>query len=191
MTLMMPLSVDFDVRTGQSSTREPIRRPLSTLKGYFHDRAAFDAAMSDGDPMVYEYFDMGVPETVGNVAYGTTILQPGRIGDEYYMTKGHFHTVLDTAEVYYCLSGHGGMMMETPDGDVEWREMKTGTCVYVPGYWAHRSINVSATEPFVLFFAFPGHAGHDYGTIATRGFRKLLVDRGGVPTLVDNPNWAG
>lgn len=189
MTMMMPFSVDFDVRTGQSNARQPIRRPLSTLNGYFHDAAAFAAAMSKGDPMVYEYFDMGVPETDGNVAYGTTILQPGRIGDEYYMTKGHFHTVLDTAEVYYCLSGHGGMMMETPEGDVEWREMKTGTCVYVPGRWAHRSINVSAGEPFVLFFAFPGHAGHDYGTIATRGFRKLVVDRDGVPTVVDNPNW--
>ncbi len=191
MTLMMPTSVDFDVRTGKSSTREPVRRPLSTLKGYFLDRAAFDAALSDSDPMVYEYFDMGVPETAGNVAYGTTILRPGRIGDEYYLTKGHFHTVLDTAEVYYCLSGHGGMMMETPDGDVEWREMTAGTCVYVPGCWAHRAINVSDTEPFVLFFAFPGHAGHDYGTIATRGFRKRLVDRGGMPTLVDNPNWPG
>ena len=189
MTMMVPFATDFDTKTGLSNTREPIRRPLSTLKGYFHDSDAFDAAMSGGDPMVYEYFDMGIPETEGNVAYGTTVIRPGRIGDEYYMTKGHFHTVLDTAEVYYCLSGHGGMMMETPEGDVEWREMKTGTCVYVPGRWAHRSINISDSEPFVMFFAFPGHAGHDYGTIATRGFRRLLVDRGGTPTLVDNPRW--
>ena len=189
MTMMVPFATDFDTKTGLSNTREPIRRPLSTLKGYFHDGDAFNAAMSGGDPMVYEYFDMGIPETEGNVAYGTTVIRPGRIGDEYYMTKGHFHTVLDTAEVYYCLSGHGGMMMETPEGDVEWREMKTGTCVYVPGRWAHRSINISDSEPFVMFFAFPGHAGHDYGTIATRGFRRLLVDRGGTPTLVDNPRW--
>jgi glucose-6-phosphate isomerase len=61
----------------------------------------------------------------------------------------------------------------------------------VPGRWAHRSINISATEPFVMFFAFPGHAGHDYGTIATKGFRKLMVDKGGVPTMVDNPRWKG
>ena len=44
---------------------------------------------------------------------------------------------------------------------------------------------------FVMFFAFPGHAGHDYGTIATKGFRKLMVDKGGVPTMVDNPRWKG
>lgn len=187
---MVPFSDVFDLKTGLSTTREPIRRPLSTLKGYFADANAFEAAVVAGDPLVYEYFDMGIPETDGNVAYGTTVINPGRIGDEYYMTKGHFHTVLDTAEVYYCLSGHGGMLMETPEGDVEWREMKAGTCVYVPGRWAHRSINISASEPFVMFFAFPGHAGHDYGSIATRGFRKLMVERDGVPTLVDNPRWS-
>ena len=33
--------------------------------------------------------------------------------------------------------------------------------------------------------------GHDYGTIATKGFRKLMVDKDGVPTMVDNPRWKG
>lgn len=191
MTDMTPTKFDVDTTTGLSKTATPIARPLSSLKGNFADTAAYDAAPGAGDPLVYEYFDMGVPETSGNVAYGTTLVRPGRIGGEYSMTKGHFHTVLDTAEVHYCLSGHGGMMMETPEGKVEWREMKQGDAVYVPGRWAHRSINISATEPFVMFFAFPGHAGHDYGSIATKGFRKLMVDRGGVPTMVDNPRWKG
>ena len=65
MTDMSPTTFDFDTQTGASKSAKPIARPLSTLKGYFHDDAAFDAAMSDGDPMVYEYFDMGVPETSG------------------------------------------------------------------------------------------------------------------------------
>lgn len=188
---MTPTSFDFDTVTGASTKATAIARPLSTLEGYFHDEAAFASAREKDDPMVYEYFDMGVPETEGNVAYGTTSIKPGKIGDEYFMTKGHFHTVLDTAEVYYCLSGRGGMMMETPEGKVEWREMKQGDAVYVPGRWAHRSINISDSEPFVMFFAFPGHAGHDYGTIATKGFRKLLVERDGKPTLINNPKWGG
>ncbi len=191
MTDMTPTIFDFDTVTGASKTKEPLLRPLSSLAGYFHDEAAFDAVRAEGDPMVYEYFDMGVPETSGNVAYGTTSIKPGKIGDEYFMTKGHFHTVLDTAEVYYCLSGHGGMMMETPEGKVEWKEMKKGDVVYVPGRWAHRSINISDTEPFVMFFAFPGHAGHDYGTIESKGFRKLMVERDGKPTMIDNPKWVG
>ncbi|MEX3013985.1 glucose-6-phosphate isomerase [Gymnodinialimonas hymeniacidonis] len=191
MSDMSPTTIDFDTVTGASEAADPLTRTLKSLDGYFYDADAFSAAMAEDDALIYEYFDMGVPETSGNVAYGTTSIKPGKVGDEYFMTKGHFHTVLDTAEVYYCLSGHGGMMMETPEGKVEWREMKKGDVVYVPGRWAHRSINISATEPFVMFFAFPGHAGHDYGTIATKGFRKLMVERDGKPTMVDNPRWNG
>jgi glucose-6-phosphate isomerase len=33
------------------------------------------------------------------------------------MTKGHFHTILETAEVYYTLSGEGFMLLENPEGD--------------------------------------------------------------------------
>ncbi|MEZ4768912.1 MAG: glucose-6-phosphate isomerase family protein [Caldilineales bacterium] len=127
-----------------------------------------------------KFYDMGVPETAGDVAYGTGITYPGKVGDEYFMTKGHFH-VLDTAEVYYCLRGHGFMLMENPEGDWEAQELTPGKAVYVPGRYAHRSVNISPDEPLITFFAFPGHAGHDYGTIETQGFRKLIVQRDGQP----------
>jgi glucose-6-phosphate isomerase len=105
------------------------------------------------------------------------------------MTKGHFHTVLDTAEIYYCLRGEGFMVMESPEGDFEAQPLTPGRAVYVPRRYAHRSVNTSSTEPLITFFAFPGHAGHDYGTIETQGFRKLVVERDGKPEFVDNPRW--
>ena len=182
--------VDFDLHTGLSKSRETLRRKLSAMQGMYHDQAAFDAAVHADDRLVYEFFDMGVPDSSGDVAYGTSITYPGKVGDEYHMTKGHFHTVLDTAEVYYCLRGHGLMMMESPEGEVEVQELTPGKAVYVPGRYAHRSINVSPKEPLITFFAFPGHAGHDYGSIETQGFRKLVVEREGKPALVDNPRWA-
>ena len=181
---------DFDPVSGLSKSRATIKRNLSAMKGMFHDKAAFEAALKSGDRLVYEFFDMGVPHSEKDVAYGTSITYPGKVGDEYHMTKGHFHTVIDTAEVYYCLRGHGFMMMENPEGLVEARELRAGQSVYVPGRYAHRSINVSSSEPFITFFAFPGHAGHDYGTIETKGFRTLIVERDGKPTIVDNPRWA-
>jgi glucose-6-phosphate isomerase len=82
------------------------------------------------------------------------------------------------------------MLMENPEGDVQVEEFVPGRAVYVPGRYAHRSINTSPDEPLITFFAFPGDAGHDYGTIETKGFRKIVVDRGGAPELVDNPRWA-
>lgn len=181
--------VDFSLHDGLSAARQPLQRRLSNMKGMFHDQAALAAALRQDDPLVYEFFDMGVPESSGDVAYGTSITYPGRVGDEYHMTKGHFHTVLDTAEVYYCLRGHGLMMMESPEGEVEVQELVPGRAVYVPGRFAHRSINISPREPLITFFAFPGHAGHDYGSIETQGFRKLVVERDGSPALVDNPRW--
>ena len=42
------------------------------------------------------------------------------------MTKGHFHSVLETAEVYYCLKGHGYMVMEATDGDWTVEELRPG-----------------------------------------------------------------
>ena len=181
--------IDFDLTSGLSATKKPLQRYLSNMNGIFSDQAAIEAQLAQENLLVYEFFDMGVPETSGDVAYGTSITYPGKVGDEYFMTKGHFHTVLDTAEVYYCLRGHGVMLMENPEGDWEAQELTPGKAVYVPGRYAHRSVNVSPDEPLITFFAFPGHAGHDYGTIETQGFRKLVVERDGKPAFVDNPKW--
>lgn len=180
---------DFDTRTGLSRSAEPLRRTLSAMRGMYADEAAFEAQLATGDVLTYEFFDMGVPSTSGDVAYGTSITYPGKVGDEYFMTKGHFHAVLDTAEIYYCLSGEGYLLMENPEGDWQAAEFRPGQAVYVPRRYAHRSINTSSTQPLVTFFAFPGHAGHDYGTIETTGFRKLCVEQDGAPVFVDNPRW--
>jgi glucose-6-phosphate isomerase len=116
-------------------------------------------------------------------------VHPGKVGDEYFMTKGHFHAVLDTAEIYYCLQGEGMMVMEMPEGDWAVEELRPGKVLYVPPRWAHRSVNTSDKEELVTFFIYPAHAGHDYGTIESQGFRKLVVERDNQPCIVDNPRW--
>jgi glucose-6-phosphate isomerase len=183
------MAVRFDLVSGISQDKPSIRRTLSAMKGMFADERAFEEAVGAGDPLVYEFYDMGRPESANEVAFGTSITYPGKVGSEYFMTKGHFHTVLDTAEVYYCLRGHGYMLMESPEGEWEAQEFRPGTAVYIPPRFAHRSVNVSASEPLVTFFAFRADAGHDYGTIETKGFRKLIVERGGRAAIVDNPRW--
>ncbi|GGO91925.1 glucose-6-phosphate isomerase [Wenjunlia tyrosinilytica] len=180
---------DFSLVTGLSQSRTPLQRRISAMAGMYADQGAAQR-LAQEDVLVYEFFDMGVPDSPGEVAYGTSITYPGKVGDEYFMTKGHFHSVLDTAEIYYCLRGRGLLMMENPEGDVQWEELTPGKGVYVPGRYAHRSINTSPDEPLITFFAFPGHAGHDYGTIESKGFRKIVVERDGAPLVVDNPQWA-
>jgi glucose-6-phosphate isomerase len=189
---MVSKVVSFDMKTGKAPESDAVslKRPLSALKKIFNDQQAADAILANGDPLVYEFYDLHMPEREGALAFGSSIVYPGTVGKEFHMTKGHFHTIIDTAEVYYCLSGYGMMMMESPEGDIEYQEMRPGQAVYVPGRYAHRSINLSLTETLVTFFVFRADAGHDYGTIEERGFRKLVVAEGDGYAVVDNSSWA-
>ena len=187
-----PFSIDFDLLTGacKSGKAEPTRRYVSNMVKQFNNTAAAERIVAEGNPLLYEFYELNqIPETAGDLKFGTTVLYPGKVGDEYYMTKGHFHTILDTSEVYYALSGQGCMLMETPEGEVALLEMKPGEAVYVPPRWAHRTIN-TGDVPMVFFYAFRSDAGHDYGTIEQKGYRKLVVDRDGKPTMIDHPRWA-
>ena len=165
-----------------------IIRRLSAMEGQYLDAQAFQAMLSD-DPVLYEVYEIKRPELAGELMNGITIVHPGKVGEEYFMTKGHFHTVLDTAEVYYCLKGDGAMVMETPEGEWSVEELHPGRVLYVPPRWAHRSVNMDPREDLVMFFIYPANAGHDYGTIEQQGFRKLVLERDSRVQIIDNPRW--
>lgn len=186
--IVKPFALDFDLTTGLSKARQSTKRPLSKMKGMYADNTAFEAAVQNNDPLIYEFYELDLPETAGDLLFGTSILYPGKVGNEYYMTKGHFHTILETGEVYYCLSGNGAMLMENPEGDWDIQYFTPGQAVYVPPRYAHRSINLG-NDPLVTFFTFRADAGHDYGTIETKGYRKLVVEKDGKPAIIDNPKW--
>lgn len=180
--------VDFDLETGLSKTGETTKRTLSQMSDMFCQKGAVAETLKSKNPLIYEFHELGCPERAGDLAFGTTIIYPGKIGSEYYMTKGHFHTILDTAEVYFTLSGNGYMVMENPEGDTMELPLSKGQAIYVPRRYAHRTVN-TGTEPLVLFYTFGADAGHDYGTIETKGYRKLIVEENGVPVIIDNPSW--
>jgi len=164
-------------------------RRLSSMKGQFADQQAYAAQLEKEDVVLYDVYELQRPEQAGELLHGISIVHPGKVGDEYYMTKGHFHTVLETAEIYQCLKGEGVMVMETPEGDWSVEELCPGKFLYVPPRWAHRSVNTGSQEDLVTFFVYPGNAGHDYGTIETQGFRKLILEVNGQPQIADNPRW--
>lgn len=166
-----------------------IVRHLSSLKGQFVDQEAYQKMLDEDDRLIYEVYEIKRPEIAGELLMGISIVHPGKVGREYFMTKGHFHTVVETAEVYYCLQGKGYMVMETPEGDWSVEPLQPGSVLYVPPRWAHRSVNASADSDLITFFVYPGNAGHDYGTIENQGFRKLVVDSETGAKIIDNPRW--
>lgn len=183
-----PFAVYFSLNNGLSDSRASLRRHLSKMPGMYADDQAYRRMLEQEDTLLYEFHELGLPETDAHLAFGTSIVYPGKVGSEYFMTKGHFHIIPDTAEVYYCIGGKGWMLMESPEGDVQVQEFTPGQAVYVPGRYAHRSIN-TGTEPLITFYVFRADAGHDYGTIETKGFRKIAVEQNGAPALIDNPKW--
>jgi glucose-6-phosphate isomerase len=179
----------FDIVAAESRLSEfdhHTVRTLSALRGQFLDQDAYAAMLECADTVLYEVYEIKRPEIAGELLHGLSVVHPGKVGDEYFMTKGHFHTVLDTGEVYYCLRGQGAMVMETPEGEWAVEQFRAGRVVYVPPRWAHRSVN-TGSDDLVTFFIYPGNAGHDYGTIERQGFRKCIVERDGKPQIIDNP----
>ena len=181
-------TVLFNLTDGKSPSQPSTKRYLTDVKKMFVDPAAADRLLEKDNPLVYEFHELGLPSDPGDLAFGTSITYPGQVAGEYFMTKGHFHQILETAETYYCIQGHGMMMMENPEGQWDCRELTPGMAVYVPKRFAHRSINIGLT-PFVTFFCFRADAGHDYKSIETKGFRKIVVEKDGKPAIIDNPRW--
>ncbi len=166
-----------------------IQRQLSAMKGQYLNQEAYRQRLAQADDLLYEVYELHRPTVPGELLHGISIVHPGKVGDEFHMTKGHFHEVLETGEIYYCLKGTGFMVMETPEGEWAVEALYPGRVLCVLPRWAHRSVNSSQTEELVTFFIYPGDAGHDYGTIERQGFRKLVVERDGQPAIVDNPRW--
>ncbi len=189
---MLDLPFTFTLPTPKvipSRADNHIERRLSAMQGQFLDQSAYDSMLASEDRLIYEVYEIKRPEVQGEMLMGISIVHPGRVGKEFFMTKGHFHSVLETAEIYYGLRGEGYMVMENPEGDGSVEPILPGTVLYVPPRWAHRSVCTSRLEDLVTFFVYPAHAGHDYGTIERRGFRKLVIEGSSGPEIVDNPRW--
>ena len=121
-------------------------------------------------------------------------MQPGRIGDEYFLTRGHIHATGNRPEIYYGEAGQGLMLMESPEGETRIVEISPRVMCYVPPFWIHRSINVGQ-EALVMTFMYPSDSGQDYGVIAqTSGMRSRIVENAGrwkeIPNAAYRPRTA-
>lgn len=179
-----PACVALDAATGTVApfTGRYVKR-LSDLEGLFADRAAWAAAVRD-DPVVYEVVEFR--QAGSDMFFGTTTIAPGTVGDEYFMTRGHYHLRPDRGEVYFTLTGVGLLVLETRDGRTDVVEMREGTAAAIPPGWAHRSVN-TGPGPLVFSWVCAVDAGNDYAGIRERGMRRLVLARRGGPAVEDNP----
>ena len=186
--MLLPAGVRIDGTSGAvTPATGSYTKHVGELAGLYRDKVAFASAVADGDPVAYQVIDYRHADS--DLAFGTTIMSPGRIGDEFFMTRGHFHERRECGETYYTQSGEGLLLLQSRDGEVRTVEMKPGICAFIPPDWAHRSIN-TGKEKLVFVWHCATDAGHEYGEILQKGMRKLVVERGGRVEVVDNPNFA-
>jgi glucose-6-phosphate isomerase len=175
----------FDPDTGTIGDAPVTRRYLSDLRGSFNDQTLYDTALAGGDRLVYTVAAIEPAMGEGDLHYGLGVIFPGKIGDEYHLTKGHLHAWRPAAEFYIGLKGSGMMLLEDEHtGESRMVPLTPNGVVYVPGNTAHRTMNVG-DEPLVYLGVYPARAGHDYGSIATKNFRNVVVQRDGVPTMIE------
>ena len=186
--LMEPIRTLVDFKNGVVHPDKVIERRISDMQGMYADDDALNQLLSIDNRLVYQVKEVSIPEKEGHIIYSTTIIYPGKVGKEYFMTKGHFHAKENTAEIYFCLSGEGYLLMQTRQGKVSTIYMQPGVLGYIPPYWGHRTINTGSKE-FVFLTLFPGDAGHNYEIIQKHGFAKIMVEENGKPVLKDNPRY--
>ncbi len=162
---------------------------LSALRGLFAAPALVDAHVArHGDVVAYEVNE--VRRDGSDLAFGTTVMAPGRVGDEYFFTRGHFHVRADCGEVYHTQAGEGALLLLDRAGACHAIDLRPGQCAHIPPGWAHRSVNTGAA-PLVFVWVCAADAGQDYGEIARLGMRQRVVARDGRPVVIADPATAG
>jgi glucose-6-phosphate isomerase len=122
-------------------------------------------------------------DTEGGLFFGVTKIKPGAVGNEYFMTKGHFHRIRNRGEIYTTIEGEGMLILMDEQRNTWAEKMEPGSVHYIPGFIAHRTANTGNRE--LSFWAvWPSDAGHDYESIREEGFSKILVKGSGGPVLV-------
>ena len=184
-----PFSARLGGATGISHYSAKVERRLSDLREYFHDGDLVEKMLQKGEnPVIYEVYEVAQKPVEGVFNVGTTVIYPGKIGNEYYFTMGHFHQVETATEVYLGIKGEGLILMQDRKGKTDALEIKPDVLVYIPPRRAHRSVNTGKSK-LVFLAIYPSDAGHNYETVRTKGFAKLVVENDGKPNVVDNPNY--
>lgn len=174
-----PTVVTISADGGLDGATRRYEKTIGDMAGVYRDEDAWRAEVDrlGPDTVVYSVNEQKYQAAPGALIVGTSTVLPGRVGDEFALTRGHLHAQADRAELYHCLSGTGVMVLETLDGRTEAVELTPGRAVNVPGHWAHRSVNVGDV-PFVTVFCYAADAGQDYGIIQEAGGMKSLVVTG-------------
>lgn len=182
----LPWAATLDLKSGALwPPSHVVTCRLSDMAGRYADQAAEAELLRNSDPLIYRADEIVAPEIYGELHTSVTVLYPGKVGDEYFMSKGHYQVDAECVKVYLGITGSGYLLMQNGAGDTMEVAMSPGTVAYCAAGWSQRTVNVG-NEPFAYFKYWPANGGHDYDrVVAEGGFLKRVVERNGRPEIVN------
>ena len=182
--MIQAANVFFNGMTGELAGYQvsTIVRKLKDITAIFEDQEAIKTM--DLEQVAYRV-EMHEPAAgaEGGLLFGTSYLYPGKVGNEYFMTKGHFHEILNRAEYYWGIKGSGVLLLMDLEGKCWAEKVEAGTLHYIPGDVAHRLVNVG-DEILTIGACWPADSGHDYAAIEQTSFTYRVKEVDSKPGLV-------
>lgn len=181
LTDMMKMDWQKGLLSG-APVQESVKR-LGQLKNIFMNEQARESM--NPNTVVYRVQAWcPVPQgTEGAQFWGTTVIEPGLVDNEYFMTHGHFHEKRNRTEYYATIEGEGALILMDESRKTWMEPMSADTLHFIPPNVAHRVAN-TGTIPLRLVACWPSDAGHDYDVIRQAGFGARLLQVNGKRSLV-------
>ena len=193
MKLSDPITADFKKISGFfPQATGYYSKTFNELEGMYENDGEFQNMLPKwNNKVVYEVWEHRSSKNNGDLVFGTSVMKPGRVGEEFFLTRGHQHERAYCAETYFCLSGKGVILMENPDGEIKALKLGKGKLVYVPPFWLHRSINIGDSD-LVTLFTYNSDAGQNYEILKKRGGmrKRVIQDNTKGWTLVKNKKYS-
>lgn len=130
----------------------------------------------------------------GEAGQNITVLTPGKNGNEFNKTYGHFHNY-QGVEIYNVVYGQGVLVLQRNDEEGEAKEFKIislrgGMNVEIPAGYGHCLINVGKTYLVTVDNAPAGAKMHNFEPVTQKhGFAYYVVDKKGEVGFESNHNY--
>lgn len=143
------------------------------MNDYYSEKNLFNKL---GEKEIYRVFLKNVPAVPGELLQCTTVINPGVVNSEFFMTRGHIHKNRECCEIYHGIQGRGLLLLQN-EYEVKTFLIEPKISIYIPGSWAHRVINIS-DDPLVFYSIWPGNSGYDYEYIKNHPFKNRVFKNG-------------
>jgi len=177
------IKLEWNAGLMQGAQVQESAKKIGDLENLFRDRDAW-AGIDPAQEVYRVRWWAPVPAgSEGGLFWGVTVLQPGKVGNEFFMTQGHIHANQTRAEFYTTVSGKGLLLQMDRERNTLAEQMTTGSLHYIHGQNAHRVVNVG-DSPLIFWACWGSDAGYDYATIRERGFSAIIIEQDASPMIV-------